>query len=512
MPLCALLPLLAATFFPLGEPDSDPPAAVTARLTSPEEQGEAFLALFKGAKAPNPPAALAAWKKATGGRSGLSKPLEAVLSMFNPGMVRELRVFHETELRLGFQPGKSQPRWQAVAPHDDGTIAALAESLMLTGGASEPLLGTAQVLRLGPPGAALASARPTGLAVASTREGLRRTLARNGESPFATEARPGLHVRLDPASLPVFDSVPARRWTEALHAVGCQNAVGWLTLKGDTVELDIKAKLGSKPLGARSIDPRWLDVVPAVGVIAAVTLGIDTTEAPLGAMFDVLDRIDRADPKRAGLAPLRTRLNVIATVARVRPEVELWPNLQGLTLAVLSNGNGELGGGMLALHVVDADAAGQLASRVVPRLLASFMKADSGGEPKPDGVRTFKAVRGRSLQLVTRGPCVLIGWGVGALDAALKALANPRDSSGAALRATWSDTPPQRAGGFWPGRWNQVLPAGSPLGESLESAPPIVWSGRTDGAASIDLVRWTGLRSLVHRSLESLPLESDSSR
>ena len=70
-------------------------------------------------------AALTAWKQAASpGPSPLGKPLEAVIALFNPDMVREWRVLHEAELHLDLDPAGGIPRGFAIVPGEDGTAAA----------------------------------------------------------------------------------------------------------------------------------------------------------------------------------------------------------------------------------------------------------------------------------------------------------------------------------------------------------------------------------------------------
>ena len=61
---------------------------VVFRLIHPDRQAAAIIQLFEGCRAPHPAAALAAWKRATRDPNQLGKPLEAVISFFNPEMVR----------------------------------------------------------------------------------------------------------------------------------------------------------------------------------------------------------------------------------------------------------------------------------------------------------------------------------------------------------------------------------------------------------------------------------------
>src|SRR4051794_18324423 len=62
---------------------AEAPAALTVRAVRPDEQGTRLIDLFRGARAPHPAAALAAWKHAQGGKAGLGKPLEAAIAALN---------------------------------------------------------------------------------------------------------------------------------------------------------------------------------------------------------------------------------------------------------------------------------------------------------------------------------------------------------------------------------------------------------------------------------------------
>ena len=132
---------------------------IVVRLIHPDRQAAAVLRLFEGCAAPHPAAALAAWKRSTRDPNQLGKPLEAVISFFNPEMVREWSVFHEARFQLGFDPETGSGRWRLTVPGDDGTLAALITALRLSGGSNEAPVGngTIAVNRLGGPGAAVAT-------------------------------------------------------------------------------------------------------------------------------------------------------------------------------------------------------------------------------------------------------------------------------------------------------------------------------------------------------------------
>ena len=151
---------------------------IVVRLIHPDRQAAAVLRLFEGCAAPHPAAALAAWKRSTRDPDQLGKPLEAVISFFNPEMVREWSVFHEARFQLGFDPETGSGRWRLTVPGDDGTIAALITALRLSGGGNEEPVGngTIAVNRLGGPGAAVAARSAGGVVLASSRAELDRGL------------------------------------------------------------------------------------------------------------------------------------------------------------------------------------------------------------------------------------------------------------------------------------------------------------------------------------------------
>lgn len=475
---------------------SDAPPALTVQFSHPETQGDRLIGLFRGARAPHPAAALAAWKHATGGRAGLGKAREAVIAAMNPSMLGELRNLDGAVLSIGFAPETGRVQWRAVLPHDDGSFAAMATALALTDGAVEAPMGTEPVLRLGPPGSALASGR----AWASTREGLRAAI--DGPSPprdRADPSRSGWQLGLDPRGLRGLASVPGRRLSSAIDAVGCRAVRGWLALDDETLSLEISTQVDPPPRPLAAIDPGWLNVVPASGVLAAVSFRLDTAAASLDAAFAWLDRVEKADPARAGVGPLRTRVNLLAAAARVRPEVELWPELRGLTVAVLVDDAGRVDGAVVVLQTADPAAAARIKTRVLPRLASAYLQGGDGS--------FLGRLGGKPLAAAVLGDGVIIGWGDRALKAGIDAWENPGRSAARSLRIGRGENAPQRVALVWVGRHRSVAAPGSPLAIALADAPPVVWEGRDRGGTAVDLLRWSGLRGVVRRWLAALPLE-----
>ncbi|MEO6810108.1 MAG: hypothetical protein ABI353_13425 [Isosphaeraceae bacterium] len=474
--------------------------ALTIRLVHPDQQLARVIALFDGSGANDPADALAAWRRASGRR--LSKTLEAAISAFNPEMVQELRPLDDAEIILGFDQADGRLRWRAVLPGDDGTFAALATALALTdGGQDEPIDGIA-VDRLGPPGAPLMARSARGEVVAGSREDLRIALKRDpaGPSPIGS----GWIVRLDPEALAGPGPLVRRQAAEALGAVGCREVEGIAGLDGSTFSMVLSSRFAAMRPATGTLDPTWLDLVPKERTVAAIALALAPTA--VDAVFAAGDRVEQANPGHEEAAPMRARLNLLALAVGVRPEVDLWPRLKGLTACVLADPSGAIDGGLLALHTVDEPSAERIAGVVAPRLARAFRLSDRPADKDDQGVRKLGRVAGRPLSVARRGPMVLLSWGESALPACFDAIDHPDHSAGLLIRSSWGPSLPRRAGAFWPGRVSGLEPA---LASALAGSAPVVWQGRADGDRTLDEVRWTELDALVHRFLERLPMERE---
>jgi len=557
-----------------GEPPDDP-ATLTVRLVHPEQQAAEIMRLFEGARAPHPAAALAAWKRSTHDPGSLGKPAEALIAAFNPEMAREWRVLGDAELRVDLNAVDGRPRWHAVAPRDDGTIAAAITALRLTDGAREAPLevdarGAAMerlsiqnpklniqnldVERLGPPGAVVAARAGDTLILGSSRSELVRGFhtvlsnERNSSRPAAREKPgepvigydpsrdPGVVFELDPGRLAATGSGPLalRRTGELLRGLACRRLLGHVALERDCIVLSVTTSLdrgklfrsiGEKPA---AVDPGWLKWIPSAGVMAVVSIALEPGPAFWDWAFALADRVDRTDPTHAELAPLRTRANLLAAAARIRPEADLWPHLRGVTACLLSDGKhpGKPIGGLLVLHVDAEDAATKVASEILPRLATRFVgkkpvdapapappKPQSGLAPGGAGAQDFVglgSVNGRILCVGHRGRDVLVAWGA-EVPAAIRTAAADRRRSAAALCTGWErhgKPAPQRLGAFWPARWAPPA-ARLPVAawEVLADDPPVVWWGWNDHDLAADSIRWPGLKKRAHQFLDNIPLQ-----
>ncbi len=481
-------------------------AAATIRAVGPDRQAEAVLALFRGARAESPAAAMASWRKATGDPAGVSKTAQALAAAFNPETAREWRTFRGASLSAGLD-ADGEVRWSAVVPRDDGTVAALVASLRLSNGADEPPTPRGlPVRRLGGPGAALAVVSPLGVVLAQRRAELDAAVARLGADRGLKGPDPdgpdGFHFTLRPDLLP--DQPPAdwRLPVAILRATGARLADGVLGLRDDRLDLDLatefdprKAALWDVP----PVDPAWLSWAPADATRGAVALAAGRAPGFWDAVFELADRVDRADPARADLQPLRVRLNLLALARGVRPEADLWPRVRGVAAARFAEPDGAV-----AAIVADSPESAERILRRVVLPLAPLL----GGKPDPapaDEVATLGRASGKPVQAVARGNAVLIGWGEGALRRALESAKAPERSLAPLVAA--DPRPAGRVGVFRPELVPELaghLPS-PPLAATLDEAAPVVWRGGWSDGRTWDSLRWDDLRRVVARFLDRIP-------
>jgi|GEM_PF-1061237 len=530
--------------FPIGargglaeEPQLEP--ALVVRVIHPDRQASAVIELFAGSKAAHPAAAMAAWRRATGRHDAIGKPLQAVAALFNPEMVPEWRSLHGARFALAADGEGDGLAWSFTAPNDDGAIAALIAAFRLSGGADDPpiLDPPIAVKRLGESGSALASRVPEAAVFADRRDMLIAEIARlqagevdpNAPAPFGPEGS-GLHLSLHPGLLAIDDQADSRiaRFARAARAVGLTATEGTLGLNGDRLEIDLVSRFqadGAEVADASAppaLDPSWLAWFPERESAAAMAVVLGPGAEFWEGLFQVADAIDRADPARAELAPLRTRLNFLALARGVRLEADLWPLLHGASLGLLINEGtpDTLRGAVVALHAADPRSARRILDRVVAPFAsmagsaAPRPAAETGAEPDAEApLIMFGRVSGRPLEAVARGSSVLVGWGEGALARALQSAEKPDESVAALLegREPVSDgRPATRFGAVWPGRTASALGAwgpNSPFAAALADGSPMIWRGGWDSNRAWDAIRWPELRGLVARFLERIPQE-----
>jgi hypothetical protein len=513
--------------------------ALLVQIVHPERQAAEVLRLFEGARAPHPAAALAGWKRATHEPMQLGKPLEAVIALFNPEMIPEWRIMHATEVGFGIRAVDGKPRFYAIVPHDDGTLAAVITADRLSGGPVEPPLvedgKTFAVERLGTSGSIVATQLGSAVIVAGSRDDLKMAQRRlafrvvSGQgAALAPAEEPGdsaLRFDFDPALLetPGADHLTLRRVITLLRALDWGTFHGSLALRDDRLDIGTSSheKSGvrtSRATAPAAVEPAWLRWVPAATTLGLISLATPSDAAFWDSVFALADRVDRADPAHAETAPLRSRINLFAAGAGARLEADLWPHLRGITVALAGDqaAPAAVNGALLVLHLDSELNARRVATDIVPRLVAlSRGKKPAAAQfvkGPPGATIELGPLSGRSLVVADRGRDVLLGWGQGVLEAALDADTKPERSALAAC-AGWAKAgkpAPQRVGAVWPARcWSPAVGGDRTTlaWNALAEGPPAVWWGWDEPSASHDSVSWSGLRGLVHRFLDHVPLD-----
>jgi hypothetical protein len=491
MPLISIAVLAAVLSAGSDEP---PGPALTIRLVRPQVQGTRFLALFEGAPMPHPAAALAAYKRALMGNTGLSKAAEAGIAFFNPDMLAELATLDGASLRLSARPD-GHVAWDAVIPRDDGTFSSLATAAALTDGAPMPALEGLPVDRLGPRAAASLAARaPGGFLLAGTRDDLADALRRSTK-PSPPTIETGLMAGFDPKGLDA-PGLPldARRLGAAFNGLKCRRFDATLVLEGETLTATLTGRFTTPPVGRRqAIDHRWLDGVPAGSTLAAFAVALDPTPAAWDATFAILDRIEKADPTFAAVAPLRTRIDLLAAAAGVRTDADLLGVLVGLSGVATVDDAGQVDGLLIRLHARDEASAERLRAATVPRLAetARLVVVEEKGATRI-GTGVDSIVVGR------KGTSVSFAWGPAIAAKVAEAEARPEASERAWIARAPIDDRTQRFAAIWPGRLTR---------SSLSALPPTFWAGGFEGTTSVDRLDAPALKTVVRRMLEGVPFD-----
>jgi hypothetical protein len=494
-----------------GEPAGQGEAFV-ARLVHPDRQAREVLRLFEGARWSDPAAARAAWKQRSPD-TDLGKPTEALIALFNREMAPEWRCLDDAEVRIGPEPASGELGWFVVIPRDDGTLAAAITAMHLTYPDDRPVPvdgAMKPVARLGRSGFPLACNIGPAIVVASSRDRLEQgvAIARERRPPAAAKKGAGLPgdrdsgtvFHLEPERLATLrgGSIGQRRAIEALQAFGCRQVEGGVSLEGESLVIEVSTRRDGRRQaapgpGSSAIDVAWLESLPSDGVMVAFSTVIDPDPASWDRAFAAADRIERVDPARAGVAPLRTRLNLLAMGAGLNLEADLRPHLRGISACLLGESfrPGRPTGLLIVLHLDEPSTARRVVEQVQPRI-GALAGADA---------------RSRTVSLNRRDPDVWIAWGDGVRASTAESRPAPGRSL-ATLCGGWAAEgrrPPSRVAAVWPARlWRPAALPGA-AARALAEDPPVLWWGWSEPGREQDLFQWAGLRGRVRSFLASLP-------
>ena len=400
--------------------------------------------------------------------------------------------------------GDRRVRWRALIPGDDGSFAAITTALALTDGAADEPLGNRLVLRLGGAGSAVATRADRRLLLASDREELRG-------GALAIKVRRSSHRF--PESQESTSTLTRRNWnrrrsypfgesSRRLRALGSAQCSGRLRLEGDTLSFELTSSIDRPPQASAAIEPSWLDPIPVSGTIAAFAVAFEPTPEAIAAAFALADRVEKADPAHADVAPIRTRLNLLAAVARVRPDIDVWPRVKGVSGFLLADERKDIGGALIVVHMVDGESAKRMVAETIPRLLATYSKP---ARPDAPAQLTFQ---GQTINAEVIDRDVWLTWGQKLLAPPLSTPRGSRpDRRGLDCERVGKFESRNAPGPSGPDASGHSPRSGSALDRVLDEAPPVVWLGSLDGRTLVDVIQWKGLHDLVKQVLDVLPLD-----
>jgi hypothetical protein len=511
--LAPLLGLILSSSAMADEPEAKP--SIRIRLSHPDKQLQEVLDLFKEAKAKNPAAALAAWKRASKEPNRLGKPLEALIAALNPKMVEELKTLDRAEVSIHFNPQTGDPEWFAILPNDDGTFAALASAFVLSGGAAEAPIGEVPIDRLAGPGSPLMARVEGGTLIASNRDGIKRARARlSGPiDPFEGLITPnGVQLVIEPGSLKGSKSLNVQRLEELLRTSDripkeIRDATslfrGYFELGGGIFMANL-VDMAPRKIPKVSINPSWYDWIPKTRVITCFAFATDSEQKSWDSLFALADRIEKLDPARATIASSQVRLDLLARLSGLRLENDLLTHLKGVSGWVGSSNSKDVNQALLAFHLDDPEAAERIVNGFKPI-------PGSGQKPgnEPERSKWLGQVEGQSLWITRSERAVVLSWGVGVLEASLKARDNPDHSSGAEIRKMIMNDEKALAGGVvWPERIPRLGLAELPRDKDEEEILPVFWFVYpvNNIALTLGLV-WGEIDQTVKRFLDLIPLD-----
>ena len=466
---------------------ADAPPAISANLERPDLILKHVIDLFEGSRATDPAAALAAWKLATNGSISLGKGTEAAIAALNPRMIPELANLEAARAVFDFDPA-GKPDWSFTVSHDDGTFSAFATAMALTDGAREPEIDGADVDRTGPPGSAMIANKGDAVIVASSREAIARAL-----KTIAPVAKPsddaGIVFAIDADALIRAQSVSWKRAGEAMKGLNLPKIDGRLKVDADRLFLAIETP-AAEPGAIQSRDRAWdRELSNRASIVFSTSL--DTSPKNLDQWFAMADRVEKADPAKSKLNPLRARVNILATASRINLERDLWPHLRGVSGFLLGDSR-RLSGIGIALHMRDKDSAMKIRRDVLP----SLMKA-------------LRLDQNLAVSVIeSEGATAWIVWGEKAREELAIVRSDPRLSITAAAEAK----PPENENRMiviHPGRLG-LATEGSPLDRAVAEAPPIIWRGSCRDGKQTDRVTIAHFRPMIKRFLDEIPQKAAS--
>jgi hypothetical protein len=330
-----------------------------------------------------------------------------------------------------------------------------------------------------------------GAIIGPTREALLEARGiLDGPAPAVKSDASRIVAVLEPAPPRAEDPLTYKRVLKGLVEAGCQRVELTSGIEGEEFRVSVLARYQSTPwISKAKIDPDWLLPTAANELAAAFCFAVDPSPQGWNSLFSWLEGVEKADPARAGLAPLRLRVALITGGTGFRPETELYPHLRGISAYAFVGEGQPVGSGLVGLHFANADKARSFVETTLPRV----SKQARQGEPRvaADGTRSWPEL-GSLGPVSTRavGSTVWLGWQPGSLD-------RLKPKSEGAASAWLKETVSSR-----PNCQRLLVARPNAAFEFLPSASAILWLGTGEGAETRDEIRWTDLRGCVRATID----------
>lgn len=468
----------------------------------PEAFCNGVLALFTAERYPSPAAAIAAWKRASGGSCPLPKAWEAGLVTINPEMAREWRCLDGGTFELRWAGGSAPgaPRWRVRLPKAGDSGEAMLTALALTlSGKPIPAADTT-VLRLGAaPDSPVGRVQGDCLVVASGLAELAQAENPSGSAVPPT-GRPGASARINLEALGAADApLIYRQLARLLTGFGAAEIAAHISLEADQLAIRLEGRSPAEPPGPSvfaAIDPDWLAFIPRDRAIAAICLGLNRDPAASDRLIAAIDRALRLDPREHKAAPLETRLKLWSALLGWDARAELGAHCRGVILIALSSDRDPENPDWCACLQLDSPTIAATGSERLRHRLNRVLGRDA--------VPFIAAV----------GTALVIGSDESACNLCIAAAKEGPGSVPAPLRPAAGAVPRVRLGAFWPARRPESRRRLGARAEALDRAGPVVWEGFEPAAkgASLDVITIARLKTLVHETLESLPIDQNAAQ
>lgn len=479
--------------------------------------------LTRGTRFKSPAEAVASAKASGLNPYGGNKTLEAAISIFNPEIGKFFGMLDKSVVSVKPDQATKTVNWRMGLSQDDGTLESLITALRL----ESPIIPTnSNTYEEISPG--LTAARNgSELYFGSSQREIEYAIKSRTDMALLAEKPPmdaGLWLVANPAKWP---PAIARNMNESigLQTVRRLAAGNEIEIRlfpwGESVQAECLDLFRAAPVSP--VQSAWLTHwEKALGgrLMAQASLGLDPRKPFWNQLFTIVTEIERSIPGREKVASVRDRINIGALLARISPETDIYPNLNGLTVGAVTPDAPNVQPTVVAtLHARDQRATQILVEKVVMPLFRTIGDDPKNARTKPSPtdrdsrIRGISLVQNRPIYLFIEEKDIFLVWGArNVAEAMVSHLASK--PAKASVTESWfnqlaASGPVHRAITIYPEalvRWQIIEGEKSTVWtDSATGLPPVVWLGRNTNGASRDIIVFSGARAYVQSLTSRIP-------